>query len=137
MDIKYKLQEYRWIKENISELEDRLLEIDTKLQKITSNISADKVQSSKDPDKWTELICKRIEIEKLINSEIENGYREMEFIEKSISTLPEREKRLMRLRYIDGKKWEEICLMMNYEWTQIHRIHGEALKKIQERYDGI
>lgn len=127
---KERLKEYIWIKANIKELQDRLLEIDTKLQHITSNLDADKVQTTKNNDQWTALIQQRIEIHELINAEITQGLKQMAFIEKVIAKQPEREKRLMRLRYIQGKKWEEICVDMNYSWVQIHDIHSKILKRI-------
>lgn len=130
MSIKYRLQEYKWIKENIQELEDRLLEIDTVLQRITSSINPDKVQTTKDPDKWTDLIAEKVKVQKMINSQLEKGYKEMAYIEDTISSLTEREKRLMRLRYIRCMKWEEICVEMGYEWRHIHNIHSSILRKL-------
>lgn len=131
MDIKRKLQNYIWIKENIQSLEDRLLEIDTQLTKITANLSDDPVQTTKDPDKWTNLINERIEVEEMINRELCRCLKEIQYIENLISNLPEREKLLMRLRYIDNLKWEEIALKMNYTWQHMHRIHAKALNKIK------
>lgn len=127
---KERLKEYKWIQENIQELEDRLLEIDTKLQKVTSELTADKVQTTKDNDKWTELLNQKMVIQKRINAELQEAYREMALIEDVIEGLPQREKRLMRLRYIHCKKWEEICIIMSYEWAQVHRLHAKALRKI-------
>jgi RNA polymerase sigma factor (sigma-70 family) len=133
MNIKYRLYEYKWLKENIQELEDRLLEIDTMLQKATSNPGNSKVQTTKDNDKWTDLINNKIIIENKINSQLERMYKEMSYIEDLISCLPEREKKLMRLRYIDNHKWEEICVEMGYSWKQIHRIHANALMQLKNK----
>jgi DNA repair exonuclease SbcCD ATPase subunit len=130
---KERLKEYKWLMENIQELEDRLLEIDTTLQKITSSMGADRVQTTPDPDKWTELLHQKMQVQKKINKELEKAYKEMGYIEEVINDLPQREKRLMRLRYIHCKKWEEICTIMNYEWRQVHRIHSDALGKIGRR----
>jgi len=127
---KEELREYKWIQENIRELEDRLLEIDTHLQRITSSLDNERVQTTKDPDKWTNLINKRIEVQELINAEITNGYEEMARIEKLISGLDQRAKRLMRLRYIQCLTWEEIAVEMGYTWQHMHRIHAQCLKDI-------
>ena len=131
MDIKRKLQNYVWIKENIQSLEDRLLEIDTQLTKITTNLTDENVQTTKDPDKWTNLINERMEVEGMINRELCRCLKEIQYIENLISNLPEREKLLMRLRYIDNLKWEEIALKMDYTWQHMHRIHAKALNKIK------
>lgn len=53
-------------------------------------------------------------------------------IEEAIENLEPRERALMRYRYIDGYKWEKICVLLHYEWRQTHNIHSEALRKLQE-----
>lgn len=131
MTVKHRLQEYKWIKENINELEDRLLEIDTQLQKVTTQLTADRVSTTKEPDKFTDLINERIEVEKLINNQICKGLREMQFIEDAIEKLDERDKLLMRLRYIRNHKWEQICVELNYEWAQTHRHHARILERLK------
>lgn len=40
----------------------------------------------------------------------------------------ETEKLVLRLRYIHGKKWEEIAVEMGYEFRHITRIHGRGLE---------
>lgn len=72
-----------------------------------------------------------MKVEELINKEIVKGYKEMAYIETIISCLPEREKNLMRLRYIKGYRWEEVCVKMNYEWSHIHDIHANILRKLK------
>lgn len=58
--------------------------------------------------------------------------RRREEIEKSIKDMQDdNEREVLRLRYIDGKKWEEICIEMGYSWKHIHRIHSSALMNIK------
>jgi RNA polymerase sigma factor (sigma-70 family) len=53
-------------------------------------------------------------------------------IETAIESLTDpTERNLMRLRYIDGLKWEEITLTIGYSWQQTHRIHARALEKLR------
>ena len=130
--LKARLNEYKWIQENIINLENRLLEIDTKLQKITNTLQTDIVQVSKDSDKWTLLIQKKLDLQELINAEVANGYKEMAKLEGLISELSEREKLLIRYRYIDCLEWELICVKMHYSWRQIHYIHSDALRKLSK-----
>lgn len=51
--------------------------------------------------------------------------RQMELMEN------ERERQVLKYRYIDGHKWEDIAARMNVEWTQIHRLHKKALEKFK------
>lgn len=50
-----------------------------------------------------------------------------EIIRKIESMSEETEKIVLRYRYIQLLKWEEIAIRMSYSWKQIHRIHGSAL----------
>lgn len=70
-------------------------------------------------------------IEKLKKERLEK-IQHLRNIEDQIGKLQdEDEKRVLRLRYIRGLKWEEVEVEMHYRWTQIHRIHGKALKKFK------
>jgi DNA-directed RNA polymerase specialized sigma24 family protein len=53
-------------------------------------------------------------------------------IEKAIEGLTSTERELLRLRYIDGADWTEVCATIHYEWTQTHRIHARALRKLEK-----
>jgi RNA polymerase sigma factor (sigma-70 family) len=52
-------------------------------------------------------------------------------IENAIEVLEPRERTLIRLYYVQGLTWEAVCVEMNYSWSQIHRIHGAALKALR------
>lgn len=53
-------------------------------------------------------------------------------IYKTISRLDnENEREVMVRRYINGDKWEEIAVKMNYGYRHIHKIHGSALINIK------
>ena len=53
-------------------------------------------------------------------------------IERQISRMEnEDEQEVLRLRYILGRKWEEVAVKMGYSWKQTHRIHSSALKNFK------
>lgn len=74
-----------------------------------------------------------MEVEKKINDEIIKGLKEMQSIENIIEGLDEKEKLLMRYRYINGLKWETICYKMDYKWRHIHNIHSSILRKLSDK----
>lgn len=49
-------------------------------------------------------------------------------IEDAIERLPNRERNLIRCYYIQGLKWEEVAVAINYSWRQTHRVHSRALQ---------
>lgn len=52
-------------------------------------------------------------------------------IENAIEALQPRERTLIRLHYIQGMTWEEVCVAMTYSWRQVHRIHSKALEELK------
>ena len=106
---KEQLRQYRSIKIEICQIERRILELERfgHNQEITQPLK--------------DLYCKKLA--DLIECQLR--------IEKAIEGLDPTERELMRLRYIDGAEWIEVAETIHYEWTQTHRIHARALKKLQ------
>lgn len=70
-------------------------------------------------------------IEKLKKERLEK-IQHLRNIENQISKMQdEDEKRVLRLRYIKGLKWEEVAVEMGRSWQHIHRIHSKALKNFK------
>jgi len=122
------LQQLYWIKRNIQQLENKLLELETSATRITTQLTKEPRGTSGPEDKLSEIVCKIVEVQEQINEELKKSYDYMAKIEKAIEALPPREAHLIRLRYLELKSWESICVEMNYSWRQIHRIHSDALK---------
>lgn len=53
-------------------------------------------------------------------------------IEQAIEKLDPTQRTLVRLHYIDGLTWEQVAVAIDYSWSQTHRIHSAALKKLGE-----
>jgi DNA-directed RNA polymerase specialized sigma24 family protein len=124
---KDQLREYRCLIRNIEHIEDELQRIrDTVDAK--SVIISDMPKGSDMRDKMLEAITSIIELEyKMIQQLGECSRKRME-IESAINKLPQREQQLIRLRYVDGLAWENICVEMSYSWQQTHNIHNKALR---------
>lgn len=124
---KQQLQEYYWLRKNIKKLEEKLLELDSEAKRVTVSYSAAKSRGTSN-DKMANIISKIIEVQNQINKLTVQAYEQAMAIEKAILALPNRERYLIRLRYIEGLSWYEIMAEMHYSWKQVHRIHSEALK---------
>ena len=53
-------------------------------------------------------------------------------IERAIEHLEPLERTIIRLYYVEGLTWEEVCVAIHYEWAQTHRIHAKALAKLKD-----
>lgn len=49
-----------------------------------------------------------------------------------INAVPDATERLvLKYRYIDGLKWEDVAVHMDYCWQHIHKLHSKALRDIR------
>ena len=125
------LKEYTSIKKELEQIQFKLKELEERKTSIKSMIISDmNVQTSHNNNSIEDLLIKIEEcIEEYNKKEIALYNKQLE-IEKCINSLDATERIIMRLRYIEGYKWEKVCVKMNYSWEGIHKIHRKILKKI-------
>lgn len=124
---KAELREYWWKRKNIDRLVDTLEELRA-LRDCQSPRLSDEPRSGGVKDKVGDLVVKLNEVECQLMQKLTESYEALSAIEEAIEALPEREKLLIRLRYIQFKDWPEVCVLMNYGWSQTHTIHRKALR---------
>ena len=130
---KKELQDYMSLDENIKSIENEILNIRTQLERITPILSSDPKGGNKDPDKMTMPIHHLIKLEESLNDVVIEKLTRRKEIERIICLLlTEAEQRIVRYRYFEGMKWEEICVRISYEWAQTHRKHSDILIKLND-----
>ena len=82
-------------------------------------------------DKVQTAVCRIIELEQDIDREVDAQIDLRGKIEAAVSGMQDEKLRdVIRYRYIDGMKWEEVAEAMYYSRMQICRFHGRALREI-------
>lgn len=134
---KEKLQTYRAMQRERRQLRDKLEEIETELYSLPAQQLTGMPAAPPKPGSTLEaavaahsesLEALRIRYIALL-ARIEAKLLE---IEQAIEVLDPDARTLLRYRYIDGLKWEEICVKMNYSWRSVHRLHAAALIRLKE-----
>lgn len=101
--------------------------------------SKERVQTSPSQDApFTKIIYRMIDLDEEINREIDNYVDEKHGIINQIQGL-ENEKyiKLLYLRYVEFKKFEEIAIEMNFTYQYTIELHGYALKDFEETYKNL
>lgn len=83
-----------------------------------------------------ELLDQRSRYQQLLEHYMELGAKlaaQQLAIEKAIEALEPIERTLLRCHYLEGMRWEDVCVQIGYSWRQTHRLHAEALKKLKEK----
>ena len=117
-----------WIRKRIRQLEESIEEINTMLTRTTNTLS-DMPRTRSHKDYLNELTAKKIKVEEKLKQLVTKWYIELDEIEDVILRLPTKEQHIFNLRYIQGKKWEDISIDTGYSFRQVQQIHGDALKK--------
>lgn len=85
-----------------------------------------------DTDQLTNGVAKIIELEKEIDAKVDKLVELRREIEAGIETVDSStQRRLLKLRYIDGMTWERVAVEMNYSYMQVCRLHGKALNALK------
>lgn len=129
---KKELREYLNLKRELNQLNDRIKELRT----IAESASAQKLTGmpgAHSDDSSVERNLIRIsEMQDRYNKNLHRMLEEQERIEEAIARLPSLERQIIRYRYMDGYHWEQICILIGYEWTQTHEHHSRALRMLEK-----
>lgn len=128
------LSQYRYICDEITDLIRDIEEWRTIAEKTTASYNASPSGGSS-ADKLTNVVAKIIEIKDKCAEHLERMERIRRNIEKAIAAVDDVElKRILRRRYIRGWTFQQIADDMNYSYRQVTRLHGIALRKINEDF---
>lgn len=128
---KQELKRYQYIKSECEQIREQIARIEAVIYSAKGQIITDMPKWTAEYDKMGLAIEKLEKLQNKYFSILSDLCEQQLGIENAISILSEREQILMRYRYLDGMDWVNICLKMNYEWAQIHRIHSNALEKLK------
>lgn len=130
---KEELSQYQALKKERKQLKQMIEDLEAQLygpktQRLTGMPGGRSGDAGEIKDgKLDELESLRQEL--LINRE--QCARAMLDILRAIRSMKDARKRtLLRHRYLNGLKWEQICVAMNYSWRQVHRLHDSALREL-------
>ena len=122
-------------------INNKLVEIQ-QLKEMSCSISAitngEKVQTSLSPDKIGSSIAKIDEMERNIDSMIDEYVDKKNLIISQIDSIEnETYYNILFAKYVEKKTFEKIADEMTYSWRQIVRLHGRALQEFERLYGDV
>lgn len=110
------LEALRWRKENVQLLRSQIAELDDSIQCARIAKISDMPKGTPNADLWEEVIDRKDEIKARYVKELRELLEEIQKVDDWLETLSERHKTLIRLRFYEGRGWQEICDYFNVEW---------------------
>lgn len=123
------LREYQWILNNVEYLEADILRLRDMVD-VKSQVISDEPKGGQLVDKTASAVAAIVDTQQTLMDRVTDLMAKRREIETAIESLPEKEKAIIRLRYIEGKAWERICADMSYSWREVHRCHSKAIRDI-------
>jgi DNA-directed RNA polymerase specialized sigma subunit len=112
---------------------DEIQQLRAMAERSTGTYSATRHGGTPQRSKVETALVRIDELERLVNANIDDLVSAKQEIHDAIKRVDKPEERmLLQLRYLNGKKWEEIAVEMNYSWQHTHKIHAKALDKIKD-----
>ena len=131
MTVKEELLQYKYAREKVNETLEEYQKYKDRAEKMTSIIS-DMPRRTSSSDKVADNAVKMADL----SAEYEKRWLEAENkkleIEKNIDLVEEPYRIILYMKYVQGKKLEEIAYKLNANYTYICEQHGIALKKYEE-----
>lgn len=125
-----RLRQYRYLLREIKLLEEDLLELDTKTQRLTTQLTG-MPRGSAGTDRLTDIIARKIELREIISERAAWLHQERVELERYVSRVPDSLLRqILALRYFRGLSWTAVGLALGGGNT------GNSAKQIVRRWFG-
>lgn len=132
---KRELQDYRQLDKRISEMYERIDNLMDRATQATASIEAERVSGSGSRSKVESAVITKVELEKQLDSMIDDCRSRRFAIQNAIEAMQDmRERRLLELRYIDGRSWVNVMMKLEVAETWSKTIHASALEHFAEIY---
>jgi DNA-directed RNA polymerase specialized sigma24 family protein len=131
-ELKERLRNYKKILAKKNELELQIEELEANVG-LTAMLQGDAISktykiSSQVESQAIQLADKKDKLKQLMNS-----YSiEVNRIENALNCLKEWEREAIQLRYIEGRRQESVCYMMNRSWNTVKRYIAAGFKEIND-----
>lgn len=122
------LSQLYYLNKEIKQLESKLMELETTAYKATPNLTG-MPGSGKCSDKVGRYAAEIADLKALINLNIEKCWHEKRRLERYIQSIDDSLiRQIFQLRYIEGKKWEDVAASLGGNNTE------NSVKQIHSRY---
>lgn len=126
---KYTLRQYRHLLREIRELEREKKHV---LDRYLAPPQPTGMPGAHDDgDRIGDIVAKRDRYQRLIDKKLGELIDLRHEIEKAIENLPSEDRRLIRLRYIEGWSWQRVADALHYSVRQALRHHGRILQQMR------
>ena len=132
---KRELKNYRQLDKRIGEMYERIANLMDRATHTTPAAEGERVSTSGDRSRVEQTVITKVDLERQLDSMIDESRARRDAIQNAIQAMPDlRERRLLELRYIDGRSWVNVMMKMEISEPTSRRIHYSALESFYKSY---
>lgn len=133
MSVKERMQQINVATRMIENKQEEIRRLHDLATRVTISVENERVQASGSNDKMADIICSAADLEAELKKDISDLIKLQREIMKEIDALGNIDMiDLMYKRYFQCKKWECIAEELHMSYRNVIRLHGKALKKLEE-----
>ena len=121
------LKSYRWLEDEIVDDEERLARLDARLY-TPGAVKISDMPRGGQPVTMQSLVDEKLELQERINAK---NSRKRAIIDAIESMRSERDRRVLKLHFIDNMTHEQVAERINYSVTQTRRYYETALENFE------
>ena len=136
MTAKEYLRQYRDADDAINAKLDQIYRLRGLATKMTQTLTPDKVQSHGEGDRVAVIVGKIVDMEREVDECIDGLRSIKREVEDAIAQVPDgSQRKVLILRYINGLRWEEIAVQLNYHYRWVLELHGRGLRAVEKNME--
>ena len=136
MTAKEYLRQYRDADDAINAKLDQIHRLRELATKTTQTLAKDRVRASGEQDKVAKIVTKIVDMEREVDECIDGLRSIKREVEDAIAQVPDgSQRKVLILRYINGLRWEEIAVRLNYHYRWVLELHGRGLQTVEKNME--
>ena len=136
MTAKEYLRQYRDADDAINAKLDQIHRLRELATKTTHTLAKDRVRASGEQDKVAKIVTKIVDMEREVDECIDGLRSIKREVEDAIAQVPDgSQRKVLILRYINGLRWEEIAVRLNYHYRWVLELHGRGLQTVEKNME--
>ena len=134
MTAKEYLRQYRYIDRSVEAKLERIERLRALAERRTAAYGQSGGGGGRSPDSRMDVVARLVDAQRELDQEIAQLLDTKAGIEAAIARLPdERMRAMLEMRYLQGRKWDDIAAALGYCRDNVLRLHRAALKKVSNQ----
>lgn len=133
--VRKRLALYRGLEKEMRQLEEEIAHLETRVYDVQAMVIRDEARGQRQ-NRSMDLLVKLMAMRETYTQKWDEMIDMRFYIEEAIDALEPLERQLMRARYIEGKKWDDICTLICYSRRHVATIHENALGHVGRYLSG-